>query len=99
MRQSSKLSEPDEGLGSIIEKAERRIMIKVQVISLLILMFFSFLSYVMYFMIKTTNSTTTDLTQWYLQALERINVLEKYISNVKSNNCSCVKIHRHEKNP
>ena len=90
MCQPSQSSAPNEIVGSMIEKAERRIMIKVQVVSLLIFMFFSFLSYVMYFMIKTTNSMTSDLTQWHLQALERINVLEKSISNVKSNNCSCV---------
>ena len=90
MCQPNKSNATNEVVESMIEKAERRIMIKVQVISLLILMFVSFLSYVMYFMIKTTNSMTSDLAQWHLQALERINVVEKSISNIKSNNCSCV---------
>ena len=42
MNQPSKSSDPNKVVESMIEKAERRIMIKVQVISLLILMFFFF---------------------------------------------------------
>ena len=69
-----------EEVESLIRRSERRIMIKVQVISILTVLFFSFLIYVLYFMIKVTNSMTSDLAQWHIKEVERINVLEKAIN-------------------
>ena len=69
-----------EEFESLIRRSERRIMIKVQVISILTVLFFSFLIYVLYFMIRVTNNMASDLEQWHIKDAERINVLEKAIN-------------------
>ena len=80
MRSSDKGNESSCDYDFVVKRAERRILAKVQVISLLMFMFFSFLIYMLYLMIKLNESFTSDVSQWHMQALKRIDALEQSIN-------------------